>query len=80
MDRWPIYFRHAGWIAGLVLAMGVASGCASWSSRQQEAPRPSPPLRSQFRRDPPDKPSYFFDEKAKEIEASLGVGGEPRGF
>ena len=79
-DHWQTYLGHSGRIAGLVLAIVVATGCSSWRSQQQDVARPSPPMRSQFRRDASDKPHYFFDEKAKEIEASLGVGGQPRGF
>ncbi len=79
-DHWQTCVRHSGSIAGLVLAIVLATGCASWRSPQQNVARPSPPMRSQFRRDASDKPHYFFDEKAREIEASLGVGGEPSGF
>ncbi len=79
-DYWQTYLGHSGSIVGFVLAFVMVSGCASWRSPQQDVARPSPPMQSQFRRDASDKPHYFFDEKAREIEASLGVGGQPSGF
>ncbi len=63
------------WFTAILLAASLATGCAPWNASRRADSPPGKPMRSQFRSQPADKPHFFFDAKAREIEASLGVGG-----
>ncbi len=61
----------------VVAALLFSTGCAAWKGGERELGAMSPPSRSSFRRNGGGGSHYFFDSKAREIEASLGVGGPP---
>ena len=67
------FFRlHLLFVAFMAL---LAGGCSSLTPSDPQIASPSQPVRSEFRRPADDKPFFFFDSKAQDIEASLGVAG-----